>query len=180
MSRLPLISLILFLMVSCGGSGTADLSKPEGQMLTEEAEKTEVYLLYPEEGKDLLAVYKTTIESRGKKQLDMEELIRRYLSAVPEKNLVNPFPERSELRALFLWGEDTAVVDLNSGALEGGGSETETYRIYGLVNTLCLNYPEIRSVKFLIDGEERETLLGHVDLQHPIPPEPSLNGPVSQ
>jgi hypothetical protein len=45
-----------------------------------------------------------------------------------------------------------------------------------MINTICYNYPEIRSVKVLVDGQERETLLGHIDLLNYIPPEPSLNG----
>ena len=178
MSRLSIISLILLLLVSCRGTAKTDLSKSNESSSLSEPGKTKVVLLYPEEVSGKLTSYKTVIETRGEPQLDMEELIRTYLSIIPKENQVNPFPERAGLRALFLLESDKAVIDLNSNSLEGGGSETETYRVYGLVNTLCLNFPEIKSVKILVDGQERDTFLGHIDLQYPIPPEPSLNGKI--
>ena len=44
-----------------------------------------------------------------------------------------------------------------------GGSAGETFTIRSVVATLAENFPEVRSVKFLVDGREIETIAGHYD-----------------
>jgi hypothetical protein len=174
--RLLIISLILSLLLSCKGgekTGPGDQNIPQAPA---GADKKEVTLLYPEDGEGLLTPCKALIDVKQEPQQDMAELIRVYLATVPKGAQVNPFPERASLRALYLTGGARAVVDLDQRAFEGGGAETEAFRIYGIINTLCYNFPEIKSVKILVEGQERETLLGHVDIQNPIPPQPSMNG----
>lgn len=176
MRLLPLISLALLLLVSCASGDGTGPAVPAPAPGTDGSGRKEVTLLYPEEGTGLLAPFKSSVEANEKPQEEMTELIRTYLSTAPGGSLVNPFPEKAGLRAFYLRPEGRAVVDLDQWAFDGGGADTETYRIYGIVNTLCHNFPEVRSVRIIVDGQERETLLGHVDLLNPIPPEPSLNG----
>ena len=49
-----------------------------------------------------------------------------------------------------------------------GGSLEEIFTVYALVNALTSNLPEIRAVQILIEGQEVDTLAGHVDLRHPL------------
>ncbi len=49
-----------------------------------------------------------------------------------------------------------------------GGSLSELLSVYGLANTLRVNFPYLRYFQFLIDGEKRPTLRGHVDVSRPI------------
>jgi Sporulation and spore germination len=44
------------------------------------------------------------------------------------------------------------------------GIETETLSLLSLIGTLHANFPEITQVRFLVDGQPRETLAGHADL----------------
>jgi len=46
------------------------------------------------------------------------------------------------------------------------GIETETLTIDSIVGTLYANFPRIEQVRFLVDGQPRETLNGHADLMH--------------
>ena len=48
-----------------------------------------------------------------------------------------------------------------------GGSTGEELLIGSVVNTLT-EFKEVNAVKFLIDGQEVETLSGHMDLSEPI------------
>lgn len=178
MRRLPLLSLfaLLTVLAGCGSRDGSSPAVPAPSLSENAANRKQVMLLYPSEKDGLLAPFTSAVEVSETPQQEMTELLRAYLSTVPGGNMVNPFPERTVLRALYLEENGRAVVDLDQWAFEGGGTDTETYRIYGMINTLCYNYPEIRSVKILIDGQERETLLGHIDLLGYIPPEPSLNG----
>jgi germination protein M len=54
-----------------------------------------------------------------------------------------------------------------------GGSTGEILTVYSIVNTLT-ELPEIEQVRFLIEGEEIETLTGHLDLSQPVYPDEGL------
>ena len=113
----------------------------------------------------------------GQASGDYAMLIGRYLAGPPCTGLVSAFPEGAGLRAVYPLGEGLLIVDLTGQAATGAGSDVETLRVYGLVNTLRINFPEVRAVRILVEGREVETLLGHLDLQRPIPPELSFATP---
>ena len=46
--------------------------------------------------------------------------------------------------------------------------------IYGLADTLAVNFPHLRQMRVLVDGAPIATLKGHVDLRQPIHPDFSL------
>ena len=41
--------------------------------------------------------------------------------------------------------------------------------VLSMIGTLHANFPEITQVRFLVDGQPRETLAGHVDLARVYP-----------
>lgn len=62
--------------------------------------------------------------------------------------------------------DQLAVVNL-SGAFADhhpSGIEVETLTLLSILGTLHANMPQIAQVKFLVDGQQRETLAGHADL----------------
>lgn len=52
-----------------------------------------------------------------------------------------------------------------------GGTQSEMLTIYGLVDTLVVNFPHLRQVQFWVEGSPVQTLKGHVDLRQPINPD---------
>jgi hypothetical protein len=76
------------------------------------------------------------------------------------------FSPSTTVRAVFLATDGTAYVDLSNDILSDfePGIETETLAIYSIVNSITINIPSVKRVKFLIQGQEVETLDGHVDL----------------
>ncbi len=50
-------------------------------------------------------------------------------------------------------------------AAHPGGSISELFTVYGLANTLAVNFPHVRQVRILIEGEAVESLKGHVGLR---------------
>jgi hypothetical protein len=58
------------------------------------------------------------------------------------------------------------------------GIEPESLTIQSILATLHANFPHIQQVRFLVDGQPRETLNGHADLLHayPIADLPSYSG----
>ncbi|MGB6829976.1 MAG: GerMN domain-containing protein [Terracidiphilus sp.] len=63
-------------------------------------------------------------------------------------------------------GPELAVVNLSGSfaANHPSGIETETLTVLSICATLHANFPRIASVRFLIDGQQHDTLAGHADL----------------
>lgn len=80
------------------------------------------------------------------------------------------------IRAVFLTPDGTAIVDLSQEALSDfqPGIESESLAIYSIVDSLCANMTQVKDVKFLVQGQEVQTLDGHIDLTGSFAPEPSL------
>lgn len=59
-----------------------------------------------------------------------------------------------------------AVVDLSESfaAAHPSGIEPEMLTLLSILGTIHANFPEIDQVRFLVDGQPRETLAGHADL----------------
>lgn len=76
------------------------------------------------------------------------------------------FPADTRLRALFLAEDGSAYVDLAIPENYGRGVDArlEYLAVYAVVNSLTVNIPGIERVKILINGDEAQTLAGHMDL----------------
>jgi hypothetical protein len=59
-----------------------------------------------------------------------------------------------------------AVVDLSGSFVDAhpSGIEPETLTLLSIIGTLHANFPQIAQVRFLVDGQQRDTLAGHADL----------------
>jgi hypothetical protein len=60
----------------------------------------------------------------------------------------------------------TAVINLTRDFAENhpSGIEPETLTLLSIIGTLHETFPEVHQVRFLVDGQPRETLAGHADL----------------
>lgn len=63
-------------------------------------------------------------------------------------------------------GPELAVVNLKGSfaASHPSGLETETLTVLSICGTLRANLPRVTQVRFLVDGEVRQSLAGHADL----------------
>jgi hypothetical protein len=68
-------------------------------------------------------------------------------------------------------GGELAVIDLHSTFVNQhpSGVEVETLTLRSILGTLHANVPQIEQVRFLVDGQARETLAGHADLLRTYP-----------
>ena len=83
-------------------------------------------------------------------------------------NLTKILPDNAPIRSVTVQ-DGLAIVDFDGKILKGfvGGSTGEEFLIGSIVDTLT-NFPEIERVKFLVDGQDVETLSGHMDLSTPL------------
>ena len=88
----------------------------------------------------------------------------------PQRGLIRTIPADTKVRAIYVTQEGICYVDLNSNIADKhpGGIKSELFSIYSIVNSVVLNVPEVEAVKILINGDEAETLAGHIDLQVPV------------
>jgi len=96
-------------------------------------------------------------------------IVERQLAAAPAGQ-TSSIPAGTTLRALFLTSRGEAYVDVSKEIVTGhpGGSLHEALTVYAIVNALTVNLPDISSVQVLVDGHEVDTLVGHLDLRHPL------------
>lgn len=87
----------------------------------------------------------------------------------PKEGLLRSIPEELTLRAVFITDEKRAVVDLarRPEARIRKDAFAEWLAVCSIVNSLILNLSTIDSVQILMDGEEAETLWGHIDVTRP-------------
>jgi len=85
---------------------------------------------------------------------------------------LSAFPEETKLRELFVTREGIAYVDFSGEITDGhiSGSTAEISTVFTIVNSLTYNFKSIKRVFILIEGIERETLAGHIDLSRPLLP----------
>ena len=77
--------------------------------------------------------------------------------------MVSVFPKGAKVLGVHV-ENGLAVVDLNRKAAEMNvGSEGELLAVLSIVNTLT-KLPDVYRVKITVEGEEVESLAGHVDL----------------
>ena len=69
--------------------------------------------------------------------------------------------------------DDTLVLDFTHELQTNhpGGSTGELLTVYSIVNSMAENMSGIERVQILVEGEEIETLAGHLDLRKPLPPD---------
>lgn len=68
-------------------------------------------------------------------------------------------------------GGELAVINLRSSFVNAhpSGVEVESLTLLSMIGTLHANLPQIEQVRFLVDGQPRETLAGHADLLRTYP-----------
>jgi hypothetical protein len=77
------------------------------------------------------------------------------------------FPENVQVLDVFVSGRGVAVINFTLDLLEGhsGGLRAEELTVYSLSHTLVESLPAIAEVRLLVEGQETETLAGHLDLR---------------
>ena len=161
-------------------------TKPETPKPSPENEKTapkpdEKQSTVDKPAKESMSVKVYYPDDSGMKLVEVEREIviddstNKYIAAVEtlledpaEDNLTKIFPNNAAIRSVKV-ADGLAVVDLDGSLLKSfvGGSTGEEFLIGSVVDTLT-NFPEVKRVKFLVDGKEIETLSGHMDLSTPL------------
>ncbi len=86
------------------------------------------------------------------------------------RDLKPSLPAGTEVRGVNVKPDGTCVVDLNQAAtkIPAQNSKAEALAVSAIVNTLT-EFPTVKKVQILIEGQIRETLAGHIPIDVPLP-----------
>ena len=89
-----------------------------------------------------------------------------FLVPLPITNPSSPGANTMSGIASSGYGGQLAVVNLRGSFADNhpSGAEVENLTIESILGTLHANLPQISEVRFLVDGQPRDTLAGHADL----------------
>jgi germination protein M len=103
-----------------------------------------------------------------------EAVVKELIKGPDSPVLKRTLPEETRLLSLSV-RQETAYADFSKEIKNNkfAGSAGEIALVYSVVNSLA-EVPGIKKVQFLVEGEEVETLYGHIDTGSPISPDPKL------
>ena len=167
--------LLMVLIVSIGGyfyftERHAEKSVPQQTL------KNSIILYFSSNNEEYLVPEVRQIILRGHIEGQILEVIKELIkgSTVLQTNngkgLINVIPDGVRVNGARLEEDGTLFVDFSKELKERhpGGSWAEMLTIYSIVDTIIKNFPDIKRVKILIEGEEIETLAGHIDTRLPL------------
>ena len=137
--------------------------------------KREVLLYFSDSEGEFLIGEKRGILKKNEVKEEAKETIFELIKG-PKGKLTPTLPPRTKLLTLQINDVGVAKANFNSVLSRDhpGGSTAEMMTVYSIVNSLALNFPQIKRVQFLIDGRPIETIAGHISLKQPVSPKPDL------
>ena len=83
-------------------------------------------------------------------------------------NFYPTIPKETQVNEVYI-ADDIVYIDLSEEIFKNhpGGSSGELMTVYSIVNTLTEITP-IRAVQILVEGNEKESLVGHIDISMPL------------
>lgn len=116
------------------------------------------------------------LESCGGTEECLKDLLDELVSG-PVGDLDEALPASALVNSVRLEG-NLAIVDMNQAFVSDmpAGSSAEVLAVYSLVNTVCVNYPAVTSVKITVEGAVASGMK-HLDLNEPLSPDYSLEQP---
>ncbi len=131
-------------------------------------ERKIVTLFFSGEEGEYLTGEKREIANRGSAQEEAKEVIDELIKG-PKGKLIRTLPSRTKLLGLQIDERGVAKVDFDKALSRDhpGGSSAEIMTVYSIVNSLTLNFPQIKEVQILIGGKGG-SITGHLVLDRPI------------
>jgi Sporulation and spore germination len=125
-----------------------------------------VALFIPDDAQGLLARRDVSIAVPADPSGRTREILRGLVTACQANDSSHPLPPDADIKEVFLPSSGLAVINANAAFADGhrSGILVEQLTVAAIARTLAVNSPDIKQFKLLIDGKERETLAGHVDL----------------
>jgi spore germination protein GerM len=169
--RLIGILLIVFAAASAYWilRGRATVSPPPEE--TAETQRVRIVTIYfgSADGEALVPEQRRLPSSKSMPD-NLRSLIEGLISG-PREGGTATLPASVRVRGVFI-NDKTAVIDFSRELVDDfpGGTTAEYMLISSLVQTVCANFPQVEAVRILVEGEEVETIGGHLSAAGPLTP----------
>lgn len=189
--RTAVLVLLAALLIGCGGEPAEPIpaeGEPEPEAAVDESEPSEeaapveevavrplgqrkVTLYFPSAGSGKLAGESRDIFDSPAPADRAKQILSDLLEGPNRNGSLRALPRGVRLRQVYVTDGGIAFADFSADLkfAVAGGSMDEILTVYSIVNSLALNIDEVRKVGILVEGEECETLSGHMDLRRPLP-----------
>ena len=119
------------------------------------------------QGERLIAEERSVAEASSLEER-IGQAVRELLKG-PRGPLGRTIPASVELRGARMKGDGVAWLNFSPSFVSDhpGGSTAEIMTIYSIVNTVSLNFSEVKKVGILVDGKPIDSLAGHIDCREP-------------
>ena len=152
---------------SSSGSSASSTEKNTTPKAGTDSSELTLKLYYPnEDGSRLLPVVKKTKLEKGQNAYTVA--IKTLLETEPGTGKMRIIPQGTQLRNVKLVN-GVARVDFSKDLVKkfNGGSTGELMLVGSIVDTLT-EFPEVKSVQLMVEGQEIETIAGHMDTAAPL------------
>ncbi|HEY6250682.1 MAG TPA: GerMN domain-containing protein [Candidatus Angelobacter sp.] len=138
--------------------------RPVGPPPSGKQEHIQVLVAYDEDR--ALRWRDATVSLPQQRNLRAREVLRALLTQYLQDPSPHPLGKGADIKDVYFINPETAVVDTSAQFADRhpSGVLLEEMTICSLIETLNANVPGIARIKFIVDGQERETLAGHADL----------------
>lgn len=108
----------------------------------------------------------------GSLEAEVRGSLEILLAGPNDSKLASPVPQGVKIRSVRI-KDGLAIIDFSEEIAfkHTGGSSGELQTVYSIVNTVALNFPQIKLVELLIQGKKAATLAGHIDISEPFVPD---------
>lgn len=164
------VALVLITLPRWIGRGSTATTEAAAQAATGEARKIHATLFYvSDDGSELVPVSREV--PYGATPAEQARRIAEAQVQTPPEGTISAIPAGTSVRGLYITSHGDAYLDLSKEIVTGhsGGSLDEALAIYAIVDALTANLADVTAVQILIDGKQVDTLVGHLDLRHPLP-----------
>jgi spore germination protein GerM len=168
---LSVVCALLLLLAACKRKATV----AEDVRLANKVAARNITLFY-ETDRLLLGPEQRTVQLPENESAAMPAVVRELVKGSANASVAKPFPPDVVVRGVYRLPDGTAIVDLGGNSLATGwstGSHAELLALYSVVTTLTTNFPTVKQVRFLVNGQVSETFAGHIDLAHALRPSTS-------
>ena len=178
---IALTAVVIAVALTIGSASEPEQAAPViPEVETESAEATEariqqqlemvVFFQSPRRA-DLLVPVKRSVFNTISIGQQADQLLQKLIQGpAPAEGLLPTVPPGTQLQRLYIAEDGTAYVAFNAALARNhrGGTAEEMMTIYSIVDTLCVNFPSIRRVQILVEGNLGTTLAGHIDISLPL------------
>lgn len=129
-----------------------------------DATRFPVVMAFDDDG--VLSERELTASLPTEKTARAREVLRALLHEYMKSPSPHAVPQGSDVRGVYLTADGLCVLDVNAALADQhrSGMLLEQFTVISMMETLTRNLVGVKQIRWLVDGQQRDSLAGHADL----------------